>query len=69
MEPAGGVVARLTAFFLAVMLYFLLRALLVLVLFFWTVLMAIIVVWTGYRLLYERSKKAKNEASPRGEWL
>lgn len=56
-----GVVAALILFVAALSLYFTFRALLLLVLFFWPFLIAIIVMWAGFRVLIERSKKAKNE--------
>jgi uncharacterized membrane protein len=62
-----GVVASIIFFVAILSGYFLFRALLLLVLFFFPVLIAIIVTWTGYRTLIERSKKAKNEASSNRE--
>jgi predicted membrane protein len=58
-----GRVAAFMLFVAAVGIIILVGALLSLALFFWPFLIAIIVMWAGYRLLYERAKMAKNEAS------
>lgn len=62
-----GVVAALILFVAAVSVFFLFRALLLLVLFLWPLLIAIIVVWAGCRVLIERSKKTKTGASSNRE--
>jgi len=62
-----GAVAALILFVALFAIFMLIRALFLWVLFFWPVLIAVIVVWAGYRLHFEKSKKSKNEGSSNGE--
>ena len=62
-----GRVAAFMRFVAALSIFFLFQALLLLALFFWPFLIAIIVIWAGLRILIERSKKAKTEVSSNNE--
>ncbi len=63
-----GFAARGVLLFFAIMLFFIVHTFLILVFVFWPILIAIIMVWTGFRVLFkQRSKKGKNEAPPGGE--
>jgi len=51
----------------AIMLFILLRTLLIVVFIFWPILIAIIMVWTGYKVLFKKksSERQSSEESPK----